>query len=49
MKMEPYCEVTLGQQKFRTKLCKNGGQTPSWPDEFSARKQSLADIIKFEI
>jgi len=34
-KMDPQVEVVVGQSKYRTNICKNGGKTPQWNDVIS--------------
>ena len=31
---DPFCEVTLGQRKFKTNVHDNGGVTPVWNEKF---------------
>ena len=31
-KMDPYCIMTIGNQKVKSSVCKRGGKTPKWDD-----------------
>ncbi len=37
-KMNPYCKVKIGGQKFRGSVCKKGGKHPSWDDTIVVRR-----------
>jgi len=32
--MSPYCTISFGKDKLKTKVAANMGKTPKWTDEF---------------
>ena len=34
-KMDPYCVITCGSQKQKTRTCNNADKNPSWTDQFN--------------
>ncbi|OMJ87105.1 hypothetical protein SteCoe_11255 [Stentor coeruleus] len=37
-KMDPYCIITLGSQKQKTRIASGAGKMPSWQDQFVFKK-----------
>lgn len=33
-KSDPYCIITIGSEKQRTRTCSGGGKSPQWTDTF---------------
>ena len=48
-KMDPYIVFGLGDQKFKTGVCKNGGKTPFWNDIITLIKYPSDNILFIEI
>ena len=48
-KMDPYCEVTVGQQKKKTSVAKDAGKTPVWNDELVFDIGGHERIVTFHI
>jgi len=36
-KMDPYCQVILGDQVIKGKVCASGGKTPKWEDSITLK------------
>ena len=48
-KMDPYCTVTLKDQKFQTNFVKNAVLTPQWNEEFELKVHNISDEILLQI
>ena len=48
--MDPFVEIKVAGQKFKSAVCKNGGKKPEWLDTFDIRVISLeSDQIELTI
>jgi len=48
-KMDPYIIFTLGNQRIKTSICKNGGKKPYWNDVITFTKDISDHILSIEI
>jgi len=48
-KMDPYIVFTLGNQKVKTSVCKNGGGKPFWSDVITLNKTSGDELLFIEL
>jgi len=48
-KMDPYIVFTLGNQKVKTSVCKNGGGKPFWSDVITLNKTSGDELLFIEM
>ena len=46
--LNPYCTLTIGQQKAKTGICKRGGASPKWDDSLIL-KQENQSVCHFEL
>mmetsp|Transcript_3532 Transcript_3532/g.5443 ORF Transcript_3532/g.5443 Transcript_3532/m.5443 type:complete len:139 (-) Transcript_3532:586-1002(-) len=47
-KMDPYCVVIVGGQKYKTRVHTRGGKHPMWQDQFIFRRSTETEI-RFEV
>ena len=49
-KMDPFVEVRVAGQEYKSEVCKNGGKKPEWSDSFEIRVMNLeSDQIEITI
>ena len=48
-KMDPYCQIKIGGQVYKTKVATDAGKYPSWTDTFSFRKNESDDLGEIEV
>jgi hypothetical protein len=44
-KMDPYCLITIGRERFRTEAQKGAGKFPSWREEFKFNRSDEMEIV----
>ena len=47
-KMDPYCVITLGNQKQKTRVAPSAGKTPNWQESL-VFKRTYEDVFKIEV
>lgn len=48
-KMDPFCQIKIGGQIYKTKVAHDAGKFPSWTDTFSFRKSDSDDLGEIEV
>ena len=48
-KMDPYCQIKIGGQVYKTKVAHDAGKYPSWTETFSFRKSESDDLGEIEV
>jgi len=48
-KMDPYCVISLGEQKFRTRVLDGAGKTPKWHQAFEFDVVSGSDHVSVQV
>ena len=48
-KMDPYCQIKIGGQVYKTRQAKDAGKYPSWTETFSFRKNESDDLGEIEV
>lgn len=47
-KMDPYCTISVGTQKFRTRVAEDAGKFPNWTDQFVIRVTN-EELLEFGV
>ncbi len=47
-KMDPYCQVVIGGQTVKGKVCSSGGKNPHWDDSISV-KRTNESVLHVEV
>jgi Ca2+-dependent lipid-binding protein len=47
--MSPYCTITFGKTKFKTKVHDHAGKLPKWTDEFQLEVTSPTDEMTLRV
>ena len=48
-KMSPYCTITFGKNKYKTKIASNQGKNPKWPNEFQLNVSSPTEELMLRV
>ena len=48
-KMSPYCTITFGKNKYKTKIAHEQGKTPRWNNEFQLNVESATEEMVLRV
>ena len=48
-KMDPYCTIIHGKNKYKTKVAVKGGKSPKWDNEFQLSVESATEEVTLRV